>query len=121
MATARVTRPNKVKVGPWTYTIKWMNDKEWLDDGHNDNWGGESDHEGTTIYMRITERRGEGSLKETLLHEIQHCVWTVVALNHFPKPPKGDDIDEYVIASTTPVLYAALLDNPHVVKYLMSP
>lgn len=111
-------RPDKVKVGPWTYEIHWLSDKKWIKDGHNRNWGGESGHIENKIYMRVGQA-AEGTLQETLLHEIIHCVFTVVGLNHYMKP-KGGSQDEYIIHSMTPTLLSTLQDNPEVMAYLVS-
>jgi hypothetical protein len=118
---AAPARPDKVKVGPWTYDIEWTNDKKWVKDGHNRDWGGESAHVENKIFMRIGQA-AEGTLKETLLHEILHCVFVVTGLNRYPEPKsKYEDADEYLIHVMTPTLLHVMQDNPDVFEYLTSP
>lgn len=111
-------RPTEVKVGPWVYRIRYYTDKKWVKAGKETHWGGESLHEEQQINLRKTPHRGEGSLKETLLHEILHCVFVVTALNHYTRPRRGD-LDEYIISGMSPTLLAVLQDNPKVLAYLV--
>lgn len=111
-------RPTDVKVGPWVYKIEWSTEEEWRADDEPRQFGAISKHEELQIRMMVTETRSEGSLRETLLHEIFHCVFTVVGLNHYTRPRRGD-IDEYIITSATPTFLAVLVENPRVMRYLL--
>jgi len=116
---ARVARrPKQVVVGPWTYNIEFMSDKEWLDAGENPDWGGVSAHQETRIRLRMTPTVSEDTLRETLLHEVLHCVWAATQLNHFR--PRKRDYEEQIVAMMSPTLLRVLSDNPAVLAYLVN-
>jgi hypothetical protein len=114
-------RPNAVKVGPFTYEIEWLDNGQWLTNGHSDDFGGLSDHEPMVIRMRATDARSEDSLRETLLHEVLHCVGAVIGINHFtPVADDENNAEEKIVTMTSPTLLGVLRDNPGVLAYLIS-
>ncbi len=118
----RIKRPTKVKVGYMVYQIQWLTDTEWTQSNRHPDWGGGSEHEEGRIVLRVVPGRNEDSLRETLLHEILHCVWVAVSMNQMFRYSKADssDYEEMVISSTSPTLLAVLAENPAVLAYLIN-
>ena len=115
-----VTRPKSVKIGWQLFSIEWLNDDDWYLQKHDDNWGGATIHEEGRIVIRCQDGRSEDSLRETLLHEMTHAIWSTRGLNHFPRPEDLDELEEYIITSQSGGLLLALNDNPEALAYLLA-
>ncbi len=88
-------------------------------------WGGVSDHDKAYIAIRVqateTGQRGEPSMRITLLHEVTHCVYRYVGMDHMLRHwmPKADDREEAIIEMTSGPMLAVLRENPTLVAYLL--
>lgn len=118
--TRKVPRPTSVKVGWNTLTIEWLDDDAWYAQRQDDNWGGVTIHESSRILLRCSEGRSEDSLRETLLHEITHAVWSSRGINHFPRPEDAEDLEEYIVTIQSGGLLQVINDNPGVMAYLLN-
>lgn len=97
-------KPKKVNVGPFRYTIAWVEDLPESSGFTN------MDHR----IIGVAGSCDEQTQRETLLHEILHAVIDMTGL-------RGEDKDkeEKLVASISPVLYDVLRSNPTVVAYLL--
>lgn len=118
MPTQTPKRPSKIRVGYTTFIIEWLDDTEWSLANENDDWGGVTYHERSLIRVRLTGGRSEDNLRETLLHEITHAVWSTRGLNLNPFSKDEDTQEEYTITCQSGGLLQAFSDNPSVTKYL---
>lgn len=114
----QVERPTYVHVGAFTFEIRWMDAVAWQAEQNDDNWGGITDHEQCYIGLRLMRGRREQSYQETLLHEIQHAIWSSIGLNHQHVHFPDDDREEALVTMTSGPMLFVLKNNPHVLSYL---
>lgn len=111
-------RPDSVVVGNTKFEIKWQDQGQWIVNGQ--------DHDGANgvmkyedCYIGILTSNNENAMREVLLHEIQHAIWSFIGLiDH--TGAELDDQEEYLITMTTPILLQVLRANPDVCKYLLA-
>lgn len=103
--------PSKVKINTYTYTLKEENDPRF-DDGA-DAWGYcDYDNQEIVIKKNATKERK----RNIVLHEIMHAVFESVHAS--PRSMRADEIEEYYVVHSAPILVDVLRDNPNLVKYL---
>lgn len=114
-------RPESVLVGFLNYRIEYLDETEWLAANEDGDAGGTSRHTQASIRVRMQNEHAEQNIRETLLHEIVHCVWGTTGVNQLVDSwtPEADKIEEVVISMTTPGLLFVLQQNPVVAAYLM--
>ncbi len=102
--------PKKVKVGHRTYEVIAWN----LHLANHDSRFGEFDHTMREIRIRYDVDRNK--VAETLLHEINHAIWTHYSIANAIDPAdrerKVNQIEEDVVVSITRGQAAVLVDNP---------
>ncbi len=69
------------------------------------------------LAIRLDVDRPHSVVAETLLHETMHCVWKHTSLR--TEPALGDDVEERVVCSLSPLLFDMLRRNPELVDYLI--
>jgi hypothetical protein len=104
-------RPETVKVGPYTYEIVW-----------DDRLGPVSSAMGATneqlVKLFIDPTNDEQAVRETLVHEVLHAIWKQTSLLvRFPDGA-GDSDGETIIQDLAPRIFALLLENREVVKWI---
>jgi len=105
-------RPTQVWVGPFPYRVEY-------NDAAIDNICvreqkdviGHTDHRAITITIR--ESMSEQQIRDTLLHEILHCIFGVSGLYERKEPT-----EEEIVSSIAPTLVWALRVNRELVEYL---
>ena len=107
----QVTRPEKVYVSPYTWSIKYSK-AEVLKHHPTGDACGSCDLESMTI--AVDPGKSEEYARVTLLHEILH------AAIRSSDPNIESDAEEMAVASMTGPLLATLRDNPDVVAYLIA-
>lgn len=117
MATAHLKRPKSVKVGPYVYTITFVKEPDWSADEADA--GGVTRNESHRIDIRLEPGCNEDSLRGILVHEILHVIFHVGSIGPTIRKISKSDMEEFVVASTEPVLLAVLRDNPKVLAYLL--
>ena len=109
--------PSSVTVGPYRYSIQVdrarLADLNRRQDGSHGHQVGETDH--VTLEITMDPHLPLDLLKETLLHEVIHCIWSTVNL----RQRKLNEED--VIGSLVPTLLDTLRRNPTLVEYLLKP
>lgn len=103
----KITKPKKVKVGPYNYRIDWVPEKFMADRGQCDK-----------AFLWIRVKNGECPViqqKVTLLHEIIHAAFGVTDFNYLTNSEEEDYIERI-----SAVLYDALRNNPEVTSWLFN-
>lgn len=119
-----MTRPTQVVVGPFKYSITWVEHKNWHevepehDDANGVTW---SDH--AKILVRLGNEDGAYNiqvLQSNLLHEILHACAFMSNMNDqsVPKDPDIAWVEEQVVGVVSRPLLGVLRDNPKVLEYL---
>lgn len=116
----RVPRPDHVFVAHSTYPVLWLTHDEWASRGHNEDWGGISDHVENYIGIRLHPNVPESTYQEYLLHEVLHCVWATTSLNFNAKFYPQDEAEEAIIQTEGQGLLFVVQQNPALIKYLQS-
>lgn len=104
--------PKHIKVGPYRYKVTW--DAKGMEpfQDHSPNAYGFSDHRQSRI--AIAPNQSESSKRDTLLHEVLHCVTFVMGM--------GKTIEEMpeeeLVLRLSPQLLSVLRDNPELLSYL---
>jgi hypothetical protein len=95
------------------YKVRWV---KRLSDGDDKDMHGYTDNDDKVI--KINTSYTEQSVKDTLLHEIQHAIFHDTYA--FDVGDNGDPevLEERVIRIFTPRLLQVMLDNPDLVDYL---
>jgi hypothetical protein len=110
-----------VRIGPHEYTIYWS-DEHWerlriREDGLGHLMGRTAHHLGE-IYIK--PGMSPSQLRDTLLHEIMHCIYSSGLGINLSNIRHVDDLDEYLVSTVTPWLLGVLRDNPDVLAYLLA-
>lgn len=113
-----IKRPTKVKVGPLTYDVRWLNEDEWYAQRYEEETIGLCERDKCLISIRADTTAAEDALRLTLLHEILHTTTEEGRITPFIK--EVDDAEEFVVRLMAPVLLGILNDNPNVVAYLLN-
>lgn len=100
--------PKKAKVGPHTYTLRAVENLESL----TDQTGGVTFSEAVIVY---DPAQAHTQLRDTLLHELLHCVIFETPLR---KELKDSEEEEKLVWTLSPRILALLRDNPQLVAFL---
>lgn len=102
-----MTLPNRVRVGPFDYTIEpWKGEAAAAD-------GCRGDFHPELLRIRISDGIKPQLQAETLLHEILHACWSVSGLGERAH-------EENAVQSLSMVLSDVLRDNPDVMAWIVS-
>lgn len=106
----------KVKIGPYTYKIKFVKQPaDFVDLGTLPEEGdldGFCDNTNFMIYIKKAQTKM--ALKETLLHELIHAIWYVSGMCRF----EGETSEEMYVSVFAPYLTTVLIQHPKVMEYL---
>ena len=110
--------PKSVKVGPRTYTVHIKGKKvKTARDNAPFFLQGQAFH--IPQYIIINPDQHVDQQRETLLHELLHCVFNVADnLDVIRKIDDVDDLEEALVRLISPHLYQVLRDNPALVAHL---
>lgn len=99
-------RPTQLVVGPLVYSIDYE-----LQEGEK---FGEADHIAATISVRSD--LSEYMIKETLMHELLHCIWFICGVSEVKKKK-----EETVVSLLSPWVLMAMSDpiNREFVEYVI--
>lgn len=121
MATAKPTRPTRIKIGPHNYTIHWS-EKEW-DENASDGADASKSAQGLTqawcnkLFVNGWEL-SSSQQKEVLVHEILHACFDLSCYAHSDFSIL-EDVEEYTIRNLSPWLFTVLRENPKVMAWIM--
>lgn len=107
--------PRRLKVGHLSYTVE-VDAKRCRE---ADVTYGQSDMRDSTILL--SPEQSAGQLRDTMLHEVLHCVMDQTNIRHGGDKaliPTGDD-EERLIHALSPALLAVLRDNPRLIAFLL--
>jgi hypothetical protein len=105
-------RPNKVYISPFTFKIIWAEDP-------SESALGETSF--TSRKITIYQSPSSELLKETLCHEILHCILEGVMSAVVTMEPDKDnklDVEECVVELVSPKILQVYRDNPAVRKFI---
>ncbi len=110
--------PAVVEVGPFRYTVT-ADELERLRIEHAEarQLSGRTDHDLLRIYVDTTAAAGADTRRDTLLHEVLHCLAFTAGLS----AEWGSEKEETVVRRLSPLLLDALRRNPALVAYLLAP
>lgn len=113
-------RPDHVFIGHMTFRIEYLNQDEWDAANENPDMVGSARHLQGSIRIRLVSNMTDSNIREVLVHEILHCIWSTSMLNqthvHFP----DKDREEEIVAVQSPLLLFVLQNNPEVMAYLIA-
>lgn len=66
------------------------------------------------LRITLSDRQAAAQLRETVLHELLHAIWSKVPLD------QDDAEQERIIGSLSPWLLGVLRDNPELVAFLLA-
>ena len=95
--------PKKVKIGQFTYQVKFISDELRDDDGHR--LFGQSRH--ATKEIILDKNAGQTQVEETFIHEVIHCLDAVYKFS-------DKDISELIIERMGTSLHQFILQNKEV-------
>ncbi len=98
--------PNKVKIGPFKYTIKYEKNEDFTNKLYGDSSA--TDH-----VIRISPDMTLDREQVIVIHELLHMVLELVRV-----PGVGRDQEEHLCTHAAPIIYQVLQDNPALTKYL---
>lgn len=102
--------PSKVKINTYNYTIKEVENPSW---NGGDAWGYcDYDNQEIVIKKNATEERK----RYVVLHEILHAIFESVHAS--PASMRADEIEEYYVVHSAPMIVSLLRENPALLKYL---
>jgi hypothetical protein len=104
-----VSRPKKVVVGAFTYSIEWAKDESVKCQGS------------TCLHNRkiiIYPHRDLDILRETLAHEIEHCVLENIIDTVDAMDVEASKKEEAIVTLSSPIRYQVYRDNPQVTKFI---
>jgi hypothetical protein len=107
-----VKRPDMVWVGAKLYTIEYDHDKMMIKCGEERKaLLGVTHHHNLTIL--IDDGCAEQVIRDTLWHEIMHCIWTDTGMYDLTMN------EEDIIGLITPRLVSMMRVNPDVMSYML--
>lgn len=117
MATAPEL-PAVVVVGPYRYTVD-TDELARLRIEHAEarQLSGRTDHDLLRIYVDTTEAAAIDTRRDTLCHEVLHCLAFLAGLS----AEWGSEKEEAAVRRLSPLLLDALRRNPDLVAYLLAP
>lgn len=122
MATRKtfVPRPDAVKVGHMTFGIEYVTEQEWLEhySGYEED-GGLTFHNWSKIVIRLVPGITDMVIREVLLHEVLHAIWSTSMLSHWAGDLAADKIEEGIIQAQSPMMLGVLKDNPAFLTYII--
>jgi hypothetical protein len=122
-------RPTKVRLGVRTYQIKYLQDEEWVEQGHDESQRGVCNNILGVIFIRKTVGEwvmDEDGLRETVFHEVMHAVascsmtWNSWDIVRKRVRDDYDSVEEFIVGGWSPTMLAMLRDNPDLRKWLMA-
>lgn len=115
-----VARPDQLRVGHMLFKIEYVTEQEWGErfSGYEGD-GGLTLHNWALIAIRLVPHISEQNLREVLLHETTHAIWSTSMLSHMAEQFNSEKLEEGVISIQSPLLLGVLKDNPTVVSYLL--
>lgn len=119
---SKVERPTELQVGYAKYKVEWFaSPYEWAAAGHPADTNGITECDKHRIALLDGEDRPEAHLRECLIHEVLHAAIGAAGLSHhFHNSCENDELEEYVVSITAPMLLQIMNDNPHLMAYLLS-
>lgn len=112
-----MARPSKVRIGYQDFTILWFSEDDWYLHRYSDDAQAETSSDRNEIAMRtgpIDRPINEDYMRETLMHEIMHAVLGLQQTLEFVKHVEKNDIEEFLIRSTSPGLFTVLTEPRNV-------
>lgn len=114
--------PKRVKIGARVYSIDMTADG-WVnrpDQDHDRTGWGQTYHKKMQIF--INPELSEYARRETLMHEVLHCLYAVSGADVRNSVGHGNDefdIEEYTVSRLEAPMMSFLIDNPELVAYLV--
>ena len=108
-----LSRPSQIQVGSLSFEINWSKDainRLIVEANKPDAWG-YVDY--NTLLIHIDGEQPVQRQRNTLMHEVLHCIWHETGLDDVEEAT-----EEYLIGSLTGRLVGVLRDNPELVAYL---
>lgn len=119
----RIKYPKRVKIGAKSYKVRWDADS-WVsrpDERKEDSCWGVTDHK--TLQIWINPELHPANKRETLLHEVLHCLFAAtggdVSNDQMPKHDHSSEAEEFIISRLEAPLFAVLADNPAVLAFIV--
>lgn len=100
--------PSKIKIGPRTYDIKYVEDLRSEDDKQIH---GQCHPDELTISLHTGQKKN--TEQDSVMHEVLHGIFNLIHL-HMP------DLEENIVCRMSPVLLGVIKENPKLVRYLVS-
>ena len=97
--------PNEVRVGPHMIEVLEIDSQEALSNGIH------GDFNPVLLRVRVDNTLPESKVKEILLHELCHAIFSVYKLT-------DDDAEEEIVSVFGPALLGLLRDNPKLVSLI---
>jgi hypothetical protein len=115
-----VPRPDHVKVGHMTFTIEYVTEQEWLEtyNGYEED-GGLTFHNWAKIVIRLVPRITDQVIREVLVHEVLHAIWSVSMLSHWAGELTAEKTEEGIIQAQSPMIVGVLKENPEFLAYII--
>lgn len=110
-------RPTTLTIGHVTYTIQWLNEKDWVKQ-HDPGKMGVFSATTADIFIRVEidgDDVAENALRETLVHEILHGCWHHQNMEGYVP---SEEVQEWVVGTMSMSLIQVLQGNPDVVKWV---
>lgn len=101
--------PRRIKLGPWDITIEQGVETDLNLRGLMGDW------EECPARIRIMRNLAPSMERETVMHEVLHAVFAMNGLQQ----EWGEEKEEAVVRRLSPVLLAAMRDNPRLVAFLI--
>lgn len=114
-----VDRPTKVKIGYawWKILYSKTSWDKYMPGKHKFNCGYSLPLQ--HVILLNSDLLDEDAQKETLVHELLHsCLMLTDFENQSVFPTDKNDIEEFMILLTSPILLGVLIENPEVVAWL---
>ena len=103
--------PEKVKVGPFEWTVRMESLNTSLDRAANGfNYGATVKSQ---LEIQLAIGQAPGNLRDTLLHEVLHACWHTASLSSSAAD------EEEVCSRLSTVLLSVLRENPQLVEFLV--
>lgn len=113
MKTKTVHRPGKVKVGPYVYSILYVEQSDAMDLDTNGQCN--QDH----LWIRIRSHLAEDSIRVTLYHELFHAVVGLLRDSpHDSKVAEDNISEESWIQRVSTMMFCTMRENPDLREYL---
>jgi hypothetical protein len=114
-----VPRPDQVRIGHMLFKIEYVTEQEWGErfSGYEGE-GGLTLHNWALIAIRLVPHISEQNIREVLLHETTHAIWSTSMITHTHENFGEDKLEEGVVSVQSPYLLGVIKDNHALIKYL---